>query len=113
VQASQALNEVVDIAAAHAEKVDAAGVFPDEAVTALRSSGLLGLVLPTEVGGQGAGPVEFTEVVAELAAACASTAMIYLMHTAAAVTVAAAPPRRRTRHAGGIGTRGSVGHLGV
>jgi alkylation response protein AidB-like acyl-CoA dehydrogenase len=92
VQASQALNEVVEVAAANAEKVDTAGAFPEEAVATLRSSGLLGLVLPTEVGGQGAGPVEFTEVVAELAAACGSTAMIYLMHTAAAVTVAAAPP---------------------
>jgi alkylation response protein AidB-like acyl-CoA dehydrogenase len=91
-QPSQTVKEVVEIAAAHAEKVDTAGVFPEEAVTALRSSGLLGLVLPTEVGGQGAGPVEFTEVVAELAAACGSTAMIYLMHIAAAVTVAAAPP---------------------
>jgi alkylation response protein AidB-like acyl-CoA dehydrogenase len=90
--ASPAVNEVVEIAAAHAEKVDTAGMFPAEAVAALRSSGLLGLVLPTEVGGQGAGPVEFTEVVAELAAACGSTAMIYLMHTAAAVTVAAASP---------------------
>ena len=89
---SQAVKKVAEIAAAHAEKVDAAGVFPEEAVAALRSSGLLGLVLPTEVGGQGAGPVEFTEVVAELATACGSTAMIYLMHAAAAVAVAAAPP---------------------
>jgi alkylation response protein AidB-like acyl-CoA dehydrogenase len=89
---SQAVKEVAEIAAAHAEKVDAAGVFPEEAVAALRSSGLLGLVLPTEVGGQGAGPVEFTAVVAELATACGSTSMIYLMHAAAAVAVAAAPP---------------------
>ena len=43
-------------------------------------------------GGVGAGPVEFTEVVAELAAACGSTAMIYLMHVSAAVAVSAAPP---------------------
>jgi alkylation response protein AidB-like acyl-CoA dehydrogenase len=49
-------------------------------------------VLPPEVGGLGAGPVEFTDVVAGLSAACGSTAMIYLMHTSAAVTIAAAPP---------------------
>jgi hypothetical protein len=32
---SQAVKEVAQIAAAHAEKVDAAGVFPEEAVAAL------------------------------------------------------------------------------
>lgn len=83
---------VAATAAEHSARVDTEGVFPQEAVAALRASGLLGLVLPREVGGLGVGPVEFTEVVAELAAACGSTAMIYLMHTAAAVTVASAPP---------------------
>ncbi|WP_228000420.1 Rv1679 family acyl-CoA dehydrogenase [Nocardia australiensis] len=92
VDISQALKQVLEVAAEHAERVDTEGVFPAEAVAALRHSGLLGLVLPAEVGGMGAGPVEFTDVVAELAATCGSTAMIYLMHTAAAVTVAAAPP---------------------
>jgi alkylation response protein AidB-like acyl-CoA dehydrogenase len=86
------LKDVLAIAAKHAERVDADAVFPAEAVNALRASGLLGLVLPREIGGMGAGPVEFTEVVAELSASCGSTAMIYLMHVAAAVTVAAAPP---------------------
>lgn len=89
---SPLVKPVVDVAAQHAERVDAEGVFPVESVAALRESGLLGLVLPAEVGGLGAGPVEFTEVVGELAAACGSTAMIYLMHVSAAVTVAAAPP---------------------
>jgi alkylation response protein AidB-like acyl-CoA dehydrogenase len=86
------LGEVVAIAAQHAERVDADGVFPAEAVDALRASPLMGLVLSPEVGGLGAGPVEFTDVVAGLSAACGSTAMIYLMHTSAAVTIAAAPP---------------------
>jgi len=87
-----ALGRVTKVAAQHAGHVDADGVFPVAAVDALRGSGLLGLTLPEHVGGLGAGPVEFTEVVGELAAACGSTAMIYLMHTAAALTVAAAPP---------------------
>jgi alkylation response protein AidB-like acyl-CoA dehydrogenase len=88
----EVLKEVLRLAAKHADWVDAEGAFPSEAVDALRASGLLGLVLPRDVGGMGAGPVEFTEVVAELSAACGSTAMIYLMHVSAAVTVAAAPP---------------------
>jgi alkylation response protein AidB-like acyl-CoA dehydrogenase len=86
------LKQVVAVAAKDAEKVDVDGAFPVAAVDALRGSGLLGLILPQEIGGLGAGPLEFTEVIRELAAACGSTAMVYLMHSAAAVTVAAAPP---------------------
>lgn len=91
-EVQEALKDVLVVAAEHAEEVDVEGAFPQHAVDGLRTSGLLGLVLGREVGGMGAGPVEFTEVVTDLAAACGSTAMIYLMHMAAAVTVAAAPP---------------------
>jgi alkylation response protein AidB-like acyl-CoA dehydrogenase len=90
--APEVLQDVLPIATTHADRVDAESVFPAEAVDALRASGLLGLVLPRDVGGMGCGPVEFTEVLSELSAACGSTAMIYLMHVAAAVTIAAAPP---------------------
>lgn len=89
---TQAVQDVVKVAREHADRVDTDGTFPSEAVAELRASGLLGLILPVEVGGLGAGPVEFVDVVGEIAAACGSTAMIYLMHNAAAVTVAAAPP---------------------
>jgi alkylation response protein AidB-like acyl-CoA dehydrogenase len=89
---SQALGDVVKVARDNAQRVDAEAAFPADAVTELRAGGLLGLVLPEDVGGLGAGPAEFADVVSEIAAACGSTAMIYLMHTAAAVTVAAAPP---------------------
>lgn len=88
----EGLNQVTTVAAANADQVDTDGVFPSAAVDALRGSGLLGLIIPEAAGGLGAGPLEFTEVVRELAAACGSTAMVYLMHAAAAVTVAAAPP---------------------
>jgi len=88
---SQKVRDVVAVAGEHAERVDTEGTFPSEAVAELRASGLFGLVLPVEAGGQGAGPVEFVDVMVELANACGSTAMIYLMHTAAAVTIAAAP----------------------
>lgn len=90
--APEVVQDVVAVAAEHAERVDADGSFPAESVDALRASGLLGLVLPSDVGGMAAGPKEFTEVVAHLSAACGSTAMIYLMHVVAAVAVAAAPP---------------------
>ena len=89
---SDRLTSVLDVAGTSAPKVDAEGRFPSDAVSELRASGLLGLTLPTDVGGLGAGPHEFVEVVSALAEACGSTAMIYLMHSAAAMTLAAAAP---------------------
>src|SRR5262249_52072972 len=86
------LEPVLKVASAAAAEVDAEGVFPEAAVDALRVSGLLGLTLPAEVGGLGAGPVEFSEVVYALAEACGSTAVGDLMHARAPMTGAAAPP---------------------
>ncbi|WP_245976218.1 Rv1679 family acyl-CoA dehydrogenase [Amycolatopsis palatopharyngis] len=86
------LEPVLTVAREHARDVDAAARFPEEAVAALRDSGLLGLTLPRDVGGLGQGPHEFTEVVSALAAVCGSTAMIYLMHVSAAMPLAAALP---------------------
>lgn len=85
---AQRLAPVLAAAAANAEAVDSQGVFPEASVAALRASGLMGLTLPTSVGGMGAGPEEFSEVVQQIAGACGSTAMIYLMHVAAAMPIA-------------------------
>lgn len=89
-QLDQRLEPVLAAAAAHADDVDAEGRFPTEAVAALAESGLMGLTLPTHVGGLGASPEEFSEVLQDVAAACGSTAMVYLMHIAAAMPIAAA-----------------------
>lgn len=86
------LDAVLAVAAEDADATDRKGEFPARTVTALRESGLLGLTMPREVGGLGAGPVEFVDVTARLASACGSSAMVYLMHVAAANVVAAAPP---------------------
>lgn len=86
------LAPVVETAGKYAHEVDADGRFPVEAVAALRESGLLGLTLPVEVGGLGAGPHELVTVASSLASACGSTAMIYLMHVSTAMALAAAPP---------------------
>ncbi len=86
------LEQVLPSAAADADATDRDGEFPRRTVAALAESGLLGLTLSPEVGGLGAGPVEFVDVTAKLAAACGSSAMIYLMHVAASQVVAAAPP---------------------
>lgn len=86
------LEPVLATARQTARDVDSAARFPVEAITALRESGLLGLTLPTDVGGLGAGPRELADTVRALAETCGSTAMVYLMHISAVMTVAAAPP---------------------
>ncbi|HXI66614.1 MAG TPA: acyl-CoA dehydrogenase family protein [Steroidobacteraceae bacterium] len=64
--------------------------FSVEAVAALGPAGLLGLMLPDEVGGAALGPRTFAAVVETLCEADASVAMVYLMHICATATIAAA-----------------------
>ena len=71
---------------------DKAGRFSTEAVESLGESGLLGLMLPVDVGGSGLGPRTFAAVTATLAEADASVAMVYLMHILGAATISAARP---------------------
>ena len=71
---------------------DKAGRFSIEAVASLGESGLLGLMLPVDVGGLGLGPRTFAAVIASLAEADASVAMVYLMHVLGATAIAAARP---------------------
>jgi alkylation response protein AidB-like acyl-CoA dehydrogenase len=78
-----------DVAAPASADVDAKGRFPKEAIDALASQGFFGLCLPASHGGQGQGTRVFAAVVEELAQACGSTAMVYVMHVSAAQTIAA------------------------
>src|SRR5947199_1570753 len=71
---------------------DKAGRFSTEAVASLGESGLLGLMLPVEVGGPALGPRTFAAVTATLAQGDASVAMVYLMHVLGAATLASARP---------------------
>lgn len=80
------------VLAPSAAQNDTAGRFSTEAVQSLGESGLLGLLLPVDVGGAGLGPRTFADVVATLAEADASVAMVYLMHTLGTATISAARP---------------------
>jgi alkylation response protein AidB-like acyl-CoA dehydrogenase len=71
---------------------DKAGRFSTEAVASLGESGLLGLMLPADVGGSGLGPRTLAVVTATLAEADASVAMVYLMHILGTATISAARP---------------------
>jgi alkylation response protein AidB-like acyl-CoA dehydrogenase len=77
-----------EVASANAAEVDALARFPVESMKGLADSGLMGLCLPKEFGGQGEGMRTFAAVTEELAIACGSTAMVFVMHTAAAQAIA-------------------------
>lgn len=70
-----------------AERTDAEGRFPREAIIALGSAGLLGLVSAQSVGGQGLGLREASDVVSRIAEICPSTAMVVCMHYCAVVVI--------------------------
>ena len=83
--------EIADrVLAPAARENDKEGRFSSDAVAALGRDGLLGLMLPAEVGGSALGPRAFSAVVAGLAEADSSVAMVYLMHASAAATIATA-----------------------
>jgi alkylation response protein AidB-like acyl-CoA dehydrogenase len=79
----------VEAIAAEAGDVDRDGRFPAEAVAELAGSGLLGLGLPEHLGGLGGGPLEVVGAVEQVAGACASTGMVFVMHLVAAQTLLA------------------------
>jgi alkylation response protein AidB-like acyl-CoA dehydrogenase len=69
-----------ELLASHADDVDRGRRFPRENIQELGRSGLLGLVVPVEYGGAGAGIPEMAQALESMAQACASTAMVTLMH---------------------------------
>jgi alkylation response protein AidB-like acyl-CoA dehydrogenase len=71
-----------------AAAVDESGQFPSESVAALAAAGLFGLCVPAELGWSGQSMRTYAAVVEELATACPSTAMIYVMHVTAAQAIA-------------------------
>jgi alkylation response protein AidB-like acyl-CoA dehydrogenase len=81
------INEVV---APGATEVDASAKFPRVQIDALGAAGILGLTVPVEYGGDGAGLRAAADVVRELGSVCASTAMVVTMHYAAVAALTAA-----------------------
>ena len=85
------VKEIADrVLAPAARQNDKDARFSSEAIKALGPAGLLGIMLPANVGGSALGPRTFAAVVSTLAEADASVAMVYLMHMCAAATIAAA-----------------------
>jgi alkylation response protein AidB-like acyl-CoA dehydrogenase len=83
--------EIADrVLAPAARENDKQAKFSPEAIKSLGSAGLLGIMLPADIGGSALGPRTFAAIVSALAEADASVAMVYLMHVCAAATIGAA-----------------------
>jgi len=87
VQAAAAIAK--EVAGPNAADVDQKARFPKESIAAVQSKGLAGLTVPADQGGKGQGPRVFCAVVEELAKACPSTAMVYVMHISAVAPIIA------------------------
>ena len=84
-----AIDEVASGAIADgAVAVDRDRVFPRASCEALASAGAFGLLVPTERGGAGGGLADLAAACESVGAACASSGMVFLMHSVAAATVA-------------------------
>ena len=71
---------VAAIAEEHADAVDREARFPAETFDELRRQRLLGMLIPSECGGEGARIGDVANVCAILAASCSSSGMIFAMH---------------------------------
>ncbi len=80
-------DKVAAIAARHAVEVDKKGRYPQEAISALKSGRLAGLLISKEMGGLGEGPRAAALVVERLAKECPSTAMVTTMHFSASAVI--------------------------
>lgn len=75
-----AANALQSSLARHAAQIDAEAAFPVESLQQMRTSGLLGLLVPAEYGGPGGSLADLVDVAQILASGCLSTAMIWAMH---------------------------------
>lgn len=81
------VDQVAEVADRHAADNDAAARFPTEALDLLRSTGLLGCLVPTEYGGLGGSAREMSDISYRLGRHCTSVAMIFAMHCQQAAAI--------------------------
>ncbi|MER7891841.1 acyl-CoA dehydrogenase family protein [Micromonospora sp. NPDC094482] len=80
VHALEAARRLAPRLAARAAEHDRDGVFPVDDFQDLREAGLFGLMVPRELGGQGATFAEYAAVATELARGNGATALVFNMH---------------------------------
>ena len=69
------------VAGKHASAVDAGSRFPAESLGAIKEQRLLSIAIPKLLGGEGCALGEVADVCYQLGQSCASTGMIYAMHS--------------------------------
>jgi isovaleryl-CoA dehydrogenase len=85
----ESIREVAaSVIAARAARVDRERAYPTDNMQGLGEASALGLVVPVEHGGTGAGLAALAEACEAVGAACASTGMVFLMHEVTAATIA-------------------------
>ena len=77
--------------AERAEQHDREASFPKADFDDLRAAGLLGLMVPERLGGQGAGFAEYTRVAYDIAQGSPATALLFNMHSSVTGALAATP----------------------
>jgi alkylation response protein AidB-like acyl-CoA dehydrogenase len=85
---NQIRNLVDEIVRPNADRIDRTGAFPRENLKALAGAGWNSVLSPPELGGIGLGHVAFGIAAEEIGRACASTALVYVMHIGAVQTIA-------------------------
>ncbi len=83
-----AIGAAAEQIAAGAADVDRQHAFPTAALESLAEAGGLGLVVAQEHGGAGGGLSALAEACETVGEACASSGMVYLMHSVTAATIA-------------------------
>jgi alkylation response protein AidB-like acyl-CoA dehydrogenase len=89
--AVQRAERVAERIASRAARYDVSAEFPGEDLQDLRTEGLLGLMVPTALGGMGAGFEEYVRVAVALARGSGSTALVFNMHASVTGGLASIP----------------------
>jgi alkylation response protein AidB-like acyl-CoA dehydrogenase len=85
--ALEAADRAAERIATFAHEADTNAAFPTNSVAILHEAGLTGLLSAVAVGGSGLGYGDAAQVVARIARACGSTAMILTMHYSATAVI--------------------------
>jgi isovaleryl-CoA dehydrogenase len=94
-----------------AAKTDHERAFPAENLRALGEIGALGLTVPAEHGGAGAALTALAEASEIVGSACASSGMVFLMHSVTAATIAAGGGARAGEVLGRMASGSALGTL--
>jgi alkylation response protein AidB-like acyl-CoA dehydrogenase len=91
--------------------VDRDRLFPESSMRALAQRGALGLLVPETSGGAGGGLAALVEACEAVGAACASSGMVFLMHSVAAATVAGGEGERAGEYLEAMAAGDTLGTL--